>query len=102
MFTKNLIQQWNISRSPNYIMRTGGKLYAQTCVDDTVSVLYGRCAHRGAPQFVAGQLAKLPLLDEDAVGSNIVIGPRAKKPLHLDIPLFIPSLQSRRRSFLPS
>ena len=40
-------------------------------------------------QFVVGQLAKLPLLDEDAVGSNIIIGPGAKKPLHLDIPLFV-------------
>ena len=40
-------------------------------------------------QIVVGQLAKLPLLDNDAVGTNIVIGPRANKPLHLDIPLFV-------------
>jgi nitrite reductase/ring-hydroxylating ferredoxin subunit len=40
-------------------------------------------------QFVVGQLAKLPLLDEDAVDTSIVIGPRAKKPLRLDIPLFV-------------
>jgi glutamate synthase domain-containing protein 2/nitrite reductase/ring-hydroxylating ferredoxin subunit len=40
-------------------------------------------------QFVVGQLHKLPLLDEEAVGTDIVIGANAKKPLHLDIPLFV-------------
>ena len=40
-------------------------------------------------QFVVGQLHKLPLLDEDPVGTDIVIGPNAKKPLQLDIPLFV-------------
>lgn len=40
-------------------------------------------------QFVVGQLHKLPLLDEEAVGTDMVIGPRAQKPLHLDIPLFV-------------
>ena len=40
-------------------------------------------------QFVVGQLHKLPLLDEEAVGTDIVIGPTARKPLQLDIPLFV-------------
>jgi glutamate synthase domain-containing protein 2 len=40
-------------------------------------------------QFVVGQLHKLPLLDEEDVGTDIVIGPNAGKPLHLDIPLFV-------------
>jgi len=40
-------------------------------------------------QFVVGQLHKLPLLDDEDVGTDIVIGPRAKKPLKLDIPLFV-------------
>jgi len=40
-------------------------------------------------QFVVGQLHKLPLLDEDDVGTDLVIGPKAKKPLKLDIPLFV-------------
>ncbi len=40
-------------------------------------------------QFVVGQLATLPLLDDEEVGTDLVIGPRAKKPLHLDIPLFV-------------
>jgi len=40
-------------------------------------------------QFVVGQLHKLPLLDDEPVGTNITIGPNAAKPLHLDIPLFV-------------
>jgi len=40
-------------------------------------------------QFVVAQLHKLPLLDEEPVGTDLVIGPRAKKPLKLDIPLFV-------------
>ncbi len=40
-------------------------------------------------QFVVGQLAKLPLLDDEAVGTELVIGPNAAKPMRLDIPLFV-------------
>jgi glutamate synthase domain-containing protein 2 len=40
-------------------------------------------------QFVVGQLHKLPLLDDEDVGTDLVIGANAKKPLHLDIPLFV-------------
>lgn len=40
-------------------------------------------------QFVVGQLAKLPLLDDAPVASELVIGPRAKKPLTLAMPLFV-------------
>ncbi|MEM7230731.1 MAG: glutamate synthase-related protein, partial [Planctomycetota bacterium] len=40
-------------------------------------------------QILTAQLARKPLLDEVPVASNLVIGPRAKKPLQLDIPLFV-------------
>ncbi len=40
-------------------------------------------------QFVTAQLAKLPLLDDEEVETSVVIGPKAKKPLSLDIPLFV-------------
>ncbi len=40
-------------------------------------------------QFVVGQLHNLPLLDDEDVGTDLVIGANAKKPLHLDIPLFV-------------
>ncbi|MBE9560988.1 MAG: alpha-hydroxy-acid oxidizing protein [Proteobacteria bacterium] len=40
-------------------------------------------------QFITAQLHKLPLLDDDPVGTDIIIGPGAKRPLRLDIPLFV-------------
>jgi methylamine---glutamate N-methyltransferase subunit C len=40
-------------------------------------------------QILTAQLHRPPLLDEDAVGTGVVIGPRAQKPLRLDIPLFV-------------
>lgn len=40
-------------------------------------------------QFVTAQLAKFPQLDEAEVSSELVIGPNAKKPLVLDIPIFV-------------
>ena len=40
-------------------------------------------------QFLPAQLAKRPLLDHEHIETSVVIGPRAKKPLKLDIPLFV-------------
>lgn len=40
-------------------------------------------------QFVTAQLHKVPRLDEDPVGTDVVIGPDAAKPLRLEIPLFV-------------
>ncbi len=40
-------------------------------------------------QFVVGQLHKLPLLDDEPVGTELIIGANADKPLRLDIPLFV-------------
>ncbi len=40
-------------------------------------------------QFVVGQLHKLPLLDEESVATDLVIGAGAEKPLRLSIPLFV-------------
>ena len=40
-------------------------------------------------QILTAQLAKPPLLDDDPVGTEVVIGPNAKKPLTLKIPLFV-------------
>ncbi len=60
---------------------------------------HGRVAAMGVPrqelpkwediQFVTAQLATMPLLDDEPVGTEIIIGPGAKKPLKLDIPLFV-------------
>ncbi|MFT5886142.1 MAG: glutamate synthase domain-containing protein 2/nitrite reductase [Arcticibacterium sp.] len=40
-------------------------------------------------QFLPAQLASRPLLDEESVATAVVIGPKAKKPLKLDIPVFV-------------
>jgi glutamate synthase domain-containing protein 2 len=60
---------------------------------------HGRVAAMGVPrdelpkwddiQILTAQLSKVPLLDDAPVGTAVVIGPNAAKPLELDIPLFV-------------
>mgnify|MGYP001814046375 CR=1 FL=1 len=40
-------------------------------------------------QFLPAQMAKKPLLDDEQVSTSVTIGTKAKKPLSLDIPLFV-------------
>lgn len=40
-------------------------------------------------QILAAQMATKPLMEEVPVGSELIIGPNAKRPLKLDIPLFV-------------
>ena len=40
-------------------------------------------------QLLVAQMATKPLLEDVAVDTKLVIGPEAKKPLELDIPLFV-------------
>ena len=40
-------------------------------------------------QIMAAQMATKPLLDDVPVGTELIIGPEADKPLRLDIPLFV-------------
>ena len=40
-------------------------------------------------QLLTAQLATRPLLEDEPVETSLVIGPRAKKPLTLEIPLFV-------------
>ena len=40
-------------------------------------------------QLMVAQLEHEPLLEDTDVGTNLIIGPNAKKPLELDIPLFV-------------
>ena len=40
-------------------------------------------------QFLTAQLAKKPLLDDEPVSTELIIGPNAAKPLKLDIPVFV-------------
>lgn len=40
-------------------------------------------------QIMTAQLHRIPLLDDAPVDTRVVIGPNAKKPLELEIPLFV-------------
>ena len=40
-------------------------------------------------QILTAQLATKPLFEDDDVGTELVIGPKANKPLRLEIPLFV-------------
>ncbi|MDA7429351.1 glutamate synthase-related protein [Primorskyibacter aestuariivivens] len=40
-------------------------------------------------QILPAQMARKPLLDEASVDTSVTIGPRAARPLQLDIPLFV-------------
>lgn len=40
-------------------------------------------------QFLTAQLSTPPLLEDEPVGTEVIIGPNAAKPLKLDIPLFV-------------
>ncbi len=40
-------------------------------------------------QIMVAQMASKPLMEEHFVGTDLIIGPEAKKPLQLNIPLFV-------------
>jgi len=75
--------------------------YIQHLAEHGLSKLghHGRTAAMGVPradlprwddiQILTAQLATVPLLDEAPVGTGVVIGPNAKKPLELEIPLLV-------------
>jgi len=50
-------------------------------------------------QFVTAQLARLPQLDEVPIGTELVIGPKAAKPLTLEIPIFVSDMSFGALSF---
>lgn len=60
---------------------------------------HGRVESMGVPrdelptwddlQILTAQLHTAPLLDDQPVGTDVVIGPNAQKPLRLNIPLFV-------------
>jgi len=60
---------------------------------------HGRMTSMGIPrhelphwddlQIMAAQMDTKPLMEDDSVGTELIIGPEAKKPLKLKIPLFV-------------
>jgi len=50
-------------------------------------------------QFVTAQLARVPQLDDVAVATQLVVGPRANKPLTLEIPIIVSDMSFGALSF---
>ncbi|MCG8468255.1 MAG: glutamate synthase-related protein [Gemmatimonadetes bacterium] len=75
--------------------------HIQSLARDGLSVVghHGAVSAMGVPltelprwddlQILTAQLARRPLLDDAEVGTDLVIGPKAEKPLRLEIPLFV-------------
>ncbi len=100
------------SETPVALGDTGSAAVRATAEEPTVAFIHelardgltklghhGRMTSMGVPrkdlphwddlQIMAAQIATKPLLDEDPVGTELVIGPEAAKPLRLEIPLFV-------------
>jgi len=58
-------------------------------VTDAMGVPFDALPRWDDIQFITAQLHRPPLLDDTPVRTRTVIGPKAKKPLHLDIPIFV-------------
>lgn len=71
------------------LARNGLKKYGHHGPVDAMGVARQELPTWDDLQFVTAQLYKVPLLDDEAVGSELIIGPKAKKPLRLEIPLFV-------------
>jgi glutamate synthase domain-containing protein 2 len=56
---------------------------------DAMGVPYDQLPKWEDIQLLTAQLYKVPLLDDAPVGTQVVIGPNAKKPLVLERPLFV-------------
>ncbi|MTH96166.1 glutamate synthase-related protein [Roseibium sp. RKSG952] len=56
---------------------------------DAMGVPRGQLPDWDDIQLLTAQLARFPLLDDEEIGTDVVIGPNAHKPLKLKIPLFV-------------
>jgi glutamate synthase domain-containing protein 2 len=50
-------------------------------------------------QFVTAQLARVPQLDDVTVGTDLLVGPQAAKPLRLEIPIIVSDMSFGALSF---
>ncbi len=71
------------------LARSGLKNFGHHGPMDAMGVPRHELPHWADIQILTAQLARKPLLDAAPVGTDLVVGPRAKKPLVLDIPLFV-------------
>ncbi|MBK1730997.1 glutamate synthase-related protein [Thiococcus pfennigii] len=56
---------------------------------DAMGVPYDQLPRWADIQILTAQLHRLPLPDDEPVGTDVIIGPAAKKPLRLAIPLMV-------------
>ena len=89
----------------------GTNSYIQQLARDGLSKLghHGEVTAMGVPrtelpawddlQLLTAQLASRPQLEDVQVGTDVVIGPKAKKPLRLDIPVFVSDMSFGALSF---
>ena len=90
-----------VYQDPHGTPEEGENAYIQRLAREGLSALghHGRVMAMGVPrtelpswddiQIVTAQLATRPLADDATVATATVLGPRAARPLHLDIPLFV-------------
>jgi methylamine---glutamate N-methyltransferase subunit C len=71
------------------LARNGLKNYGHHGPSAAMGVPFDKLPKWEDIQLVTAQLWKVPLLDDAPVATKVVIGPNAKKPLVLDIPLFV-------------
>lgn len=71
------------------LARNGLKNYGHHGPTESMGVDRNTLPKWDAIQYLPAQLATKPLMDEEEVSTKVVIGPNAKKPLELEIPLFV-------------
>lgn len=71
------------------LARHGLKKHGQHGPTTSMGVPFDQLPKWDDIQLITAQLFKLPLLDDAAVATEVIIGPNAKKPLKLKIPLFV-------------
>ncbi|MCB9838819.1 MAG: Rieske 2Fe-2S domain-containing protein [Phycisphaeraceae bacterium] len=71
------------------LARDGLSKFGRHGPSDSMGVERGKLPSWDDLQVVTGQFARRPLLDDEPVDTSVVIGPRAQKPLRLEIPLLV-------------
>ena len=72
-----------------HLAQHGLKVLGHHGAIDAMGVDRNTLPHWDDIQVLPAQMATKPLFDEDQVDTSVIIGPRAKKPLQLAIPLFV-------------
>lgn len=71
------------------LAKHGLKHYGRHGKMDAMGVPRSRLPDWDDIQILTAQLARTPLQDDAPVGTELIIGPNAKRPLHFKIPIFV-------------